>query len=217
MTVVFQSETKRHCGDCQLCCRLLPMKSGTKAKVERTLDNMIAAGLAQKNAGANMIDDFDKPAGQRCKYQRHHKGCTIYVNRPFGCRMWSCRWLLGDDTAELSRPDRVGYVIDAMPDFVTLNDGAEQRTVQVVQIWVDQTNPEAWREPKLLAFIERRAKEGIGALVRRNHRDAVAVFGPGISHDGQWHYVESGTNEEQHTEQTLLEGLQRAKQEREKA
>jgi hypothetical protein len=217
MTVIFQAETKRRCGDCQLCCRLLPMKRENKFKADRTLEKMIAAGLAPKNAAAHMIDDFDKPAGQRCKYQRHHKGCTVYAKRPFGCRMWSCRWLLGDDTADLSRPDRTGYVLDAMPDFITLeSEDGQPRTIEVVQIWVDQEHPEAWREPKLLAFLERRAKEGIGALIRRNHRDAVAVFGPGISHDGQWHYVESGSVEEQHTEQSLWEGLERAREEREK-
>jgi len=39
----------RVCGSCSLCCKLLP------------------------------IPPLNKPAGKRCDYQRHGKGCTIYA------------------------------------------------------------------------------------------------------------------------------------------
>ena len=38
----------RQCGDCQLCCKLLPVKS------------------------------LAKLAGDRCSHQKHHKGCDVY-------------------------------------------------------------------------------------------------------------------------------------------
>jgi len=50
------------------------------------------------------------------------KGCAIYAKRPMSCALWNCRWLVNDDTAELSRPDRSPYVIDIMPDYVTVLD-----------------------------------------------------------------------------------------------
>lgn len=53
----------RSCGDCQLCCRLVPVK------------------------------DIEKPAGVRCQHQRHGKGCAVYAKRPTSCVLWSCRWL----------------------------------------------------------------------------------------------------------------------------
>jgi hypothetical protein len=94
---------------------------------------MIAAGFPPAMF-KGMIPDFDKPAGERCPHQKHHKRCSIYGNRPFGCRIWNCRWLVEDDTADIGRPDRSHLVIDLMPDFVTLRnneDGSENR-VQVV-------------------------------------------------------------------------------------
>jgi hypothetical protein len=58
----------RQCGDCQLCCKLLP------------------------------IQELNKAAGDRCQHQRHGIGCNIYPNRPNCCQLWNCRWLAGDNT-----------------------------------------------------------------------------------------------------------------------
>jgi len=97
----------RQCGDCQLCCKLLPVKS------------------------------LAKLAGQRCSHQKHHKGCAVY--KQLGrvspeCRLWNCRWLVADDTAELSRPDRSHYVLDLMPDFrAYLERRAEQNVIGLVR------------------------------------------------------------------------------------
>src|SRR4051812_46218248 len=99
----------RQCGDCQLCCKLLP------------------------------VPPLRKGAGEKCKHQKFGKGCTVYHTQamPPECGFWNCRWLVGDDTADMPRPDRAHYVIDIMPDFVTVTDnvtGATQK-IQVVQIW----------------------------------------------------------------------------------
>src|SRR5688572_10605312 len=108
----------RQCGSCQACCTLLPTR------------------------------EVPTLAGERCRHQRFGKGCAIYDRRPLPCQLWSCRWLVEDDTADLSRPDRSGYVIDMMPDFITLQDhvtGVDQR-MEVVQVWVDPRRPGSHRD-----------------------------------------------------------------------
>src|SRR6476620_5142686 len=122
------ADTTRRCGDCSLCCKLLPTK------------------------------EINKPAGERCPHQKHGVGCKIYARRPSSCALWSCRWLTSDDTADLRRPDRSRYVIDPIPDYVTLrrHDDGSVMTVEVVQIWCDSKAPDAWRDPALLAYLQRR-------------------------------------------------------------
>src|SRR5580698_1258587 len=78
--------TNRTCGDCTLCCKLVPVREGV------IINGKNVAGL---NKGAN----------EKCPYQTH-KCCTVYDRRPVACRMWNCRWLVADDTTDLSRPDR---------------------------------------------------------------------------------------------------------------
>lgn len=155
------TEPRRKCGDCQLCCKLLPVKS------------------------------LAKLAGDRCSHQRHHKGCAVHANLMSvapECKLWNCRWLVEDDTANMSRPDRSHYVIDLIPDYVTLRDDktGEGQNVQVVQIWVDPDYPEAHRDPALRAFLERRAKENIIGLVRWDNERGMALFPPELSSNGQW-------------------------------
>jgi hypothetical protein len=102
--------------------------------------------------------------------------------------VWNCRWLVGDDTAELSRPDRAHYVIDMLPDFIVLQDGDKEMRVAVVQIWIDPDYPDAINDPGLRAYMERRGREdAMLSMVRLNARDAITVFPPSLSPDGQWH------------------------------
>jgi hypothetical protein len=172
----------RQCGDCQLCCKLLPVKS------------------------------LAKLAGQRCSHQSHARGCKVY--KQLGrvspeCKLWNCRWLVEDDTEGLSRPDRSHYVIDLMPDFVTLRDDAtgEAQHVEVVQIWVDPKYPDAHRDPALRAYLERRAKQNIIGLVRWDNEQAIAIFPPALSADRQWHEVGSKFRAEAHTVEEKIKAL----------
>lgn len=162
---------KRSCSGCTLCCRLLP------------------------------VVELEKAAGARCQHQRTGKGCGIYDHAPSACRLWNCRWLLNDDTAELRRPDRSGYVIDIMPDYVTqtFTDGRPPHFVEVVQVWVDPKRREAWHDPALLAYLERRAVEGKAAIIRFSNREGLVVFAPSISFDNQWHVVQSELIEREHS------------------
>jgi len=160
----------RQCSDCQLCCRLLP------------------------------VPPLNKKAGERCQHQKFGKGCAVYdkpgiildgertrmadpkMEMPMACRLWNCRWLVNDDTADLSRPDRSHYVIDVVPDFITLQDNVTGKRidVQVVQIWIDPAHPDAHRDPKLRAYLLRRSEEGIAAIVRYDARKAVILFPPSM-------------------------------------
>jgi hypothetical protein len=149
---------RRECGGCTLCCKLLPVR------------------------------ELDKVAGERCRHQRTGKGCAVYNSRamPSACHFWNCRWLVNDDTADLSRPDRSRYVIDLLPDYVTVIDDVtgERTNVEVIQIWCDPKHPNAHRDPALRRYLERRHAEGKFALVRYNEADAISLL---LDTEGTWH------------------------------
>jgi Putative zinc- or iron-chelating domain len=148
----FKESLTRQCGGCTLCCKLLPMGEGASMTNKMRL---IARG------------EFYKPAGERCPHQRTGKGCAIYAKRPACCAFWNCRWLVNNDTADLRRPDRSHYVIDIMPDFITLTEeGKESANVEVVQVWVDPKYRDAYKDPALMDYMARRGEEGIATIIR---------------------------------------------------
>ena len=160
------TEHRRQCGDCQLCCKLLP------------------------------FPELGKVAGERCQHQRHGVGCNIYPRRPRPCRVWNCRWLAGDDTG--ARPDRAGYVVDIMPDYITIvpHDDSERTTVAVLQVWVDPKFPDAHRDKKLRAFLDR---ERMPAIIRFNERDGFVIAPPSVNADGRWFEGKSNSTMEPRT------------------
>jgi len=185
LTITFGDEKlpgARHCGDCQLCCRLLPVK------------------------------EFAKPVNTRCQHQKFGKGCGIYARRPNSCRYWSCRWLVGDDTADQARPDRSHVVIDLVPDFITVNpnDGSEPTTVPVVQIWVDPKYPDAHRAPAIRAYMARRGDDGVAALVRWDNKRGLIIFPPAMCGDDQWHEFENAMVDHEHTLAETIAGIERS-------
>lgn len=141
---------------------------------------------------AGMVNDFHKPAGERCPHQRLH-GCAIYDKRPLGCRIWSCRWLTNEDTADQRRPDRSHVVIDTVPDFIRVDLDGERQTVPVVQYWCDPRFPDAHRAPAIRTFMRRRAAEGLAALVRFSERTALIIFAPELTGRDDW-YETDGAN-----------------------
>jgi len=172
----------RNCGDCQLCCKLVPVKS------------------------------LGKAAGERCKHQSHSKGCKIYERRPNCCRLWSCAWLMGeqDDTQDLRRPDRSHYVIDCMPEFVEVTYDGEDETHRIprVQIWIDPRYPNAHEDPALRRFLMRRGEQRVLGLIRSNSEDAFVIWPPNMSEDGQWH-MQTGNLEEAHSVEEIVDVLER--------
>lgn len=145
----------RQCGTCTLCCTLLPVRGVTKA-------------------------------GERCKFQRFHKGCSVYHQHakgfPVECGIWSCAWL-GGDGGETSRPDRAGFVIDVLPDFVEAsNDGVTEK-IPVVQVWVDPRRPDSHRDPALRAWLDSLNR---CALIRQSDREAFLLIPPSANSRGEW-------------------------------
>lgn len=146
--------TRRTCGDCQLCCRLLP------------------------------TSEIDKPALRRCPHQKHGVGCAIYARRPLSCQLWSCRWLVNDDTAELPRPDRSHYVIDIMPDFIVATEpGSDPVQVPVLQVWIDPAHRDAHRAPSFRRWL---ARQNVPALIRCGNRDGFVLVPPGRTGGRGW-------------------------------
>lgn len=173
----------RQCGDCQLCCELLPVRA------------------------------VNKGAGVKCQHQQFRKGCTIHDRlwhvSP-ECRLWNCRWLLNDDAADLRRPDRSHYVIDIMPEYVTAGhvDGVKAGPTaqfRVVQIWVDPAHRDAHRDPALRDWLER--QKGWAGLVRYSGTEGFVIFPPNMSKDGQWHEVASVHNGASHSAADLVQAF----------
>lgn len=170
----------RECGSCTKCCSLLPVKG------------------------------LNKPALQRCVHQRSHKGCSVYHQPekgfPWECQLWSCVWLTNEDAAELRRPDRSGYVIDILPDYVSHEDSDGVKVViPVVQIWTDLKHRDCHRDPALRAWLIRR--NGFCGLVRYGNDDALLIIPPYLNDTGEW--IEKGSNmrEENHTFKQVLAAL----------
>lgn len=191
----------RTCGTkgnmCRLCCTLLPITSdpGLRQQSKEIAQLLVEKGVTTQRVIDRTMKDFDKPAGKHCPHECA-KGCRVYKTRPFGCRFWSCRWVVGDDTAELQRPDISHYVIDMSPDFVRRGDTME--AVPVVQIWVDPKYPNAHQDPKLREFLKRRYFEnGSQAILRYNERDSVFLYyDPGLNmfHEKRSDLVEEKTH-----------------------
>ena len=161
--------TDRHCGECTLCCKLLP------------------------------VVELDKGANTRCQHQRSGKGCRVYGQRamPPSCRLWSCRWLNGD-AADIRRPDRSHYVIDVLPDYITMQDNetGELHKIPVLQIWVDPDYPDAHRDPQLRAYLDEKGKQGHMALVRYDNKRGFVLAAPSIASDGEWHELHTNMEPE---------------------
>lgn len=161
---------QRLCGDCQLCCKLLP------------------------------TPEIGSPANTRCRHQKHGVGCAIYASRPLSCQLWSCGWLKADenDTLDLPRPDRAHYIIDPTTDYITLrpHDGSAESHLEVIQIWVDPQHRDAHRAPSLRRWLDRQHKP---AVIRFDEREGFVLFPPSVSEDEQWHEEHATMREHSHT------------------
>jgi hypothetical protein len=165
-TVTFSEKgTGKQCGDCQLCCRLLP------------------------------IAVLRKPANVRCQFQGFKQGCKVHGHPtlfPAPCRLWSCLWLGDPDVSGLPRPDRAHYVLDMDTCDVPLtNTDGETVKVSCFQIWVDPAYPDAWRTRALRAWMAREATRlKAGFVIRWGPVKAMLVLPPVFDHaNGEWHEI----------------------------
>jgi hypothetical protein len=150
---------RRECGDCTLCCRLLPVKG------------------------------INKPSNTRCKFQRHTGCQVYHQpgkGFPWECGAWNCVWLQGGKfAADLRRPDHARYVVDVLPDYVTAQDrNAGEIRIPAVQIWCDPKYPDAHRDPALRAWLIERT--GFVGLVRFDGEKGLVLVPPYMMENGEW-------------------------------
>ena len=87
-------EPKRECGDCALCCKILPID---------TFDG----------------EDDGKEAGKWCQHWSKAGGCSIYDDRYEVCRIFYCFWALGLIPEEL-KPSKSKVVLAMYTEGVTI-------------------------------------------------------------------------------------------------
>lgn len=81
------------------------------------------------------VGELDKPGFTRCEHLRKRR-CSIYAERPPGCRLFECAWLMQKDGPQgkpvmpaLLRPDKVGAVM--WGNVMLSTDGASQEIMQI--------------------------------------------------------------------------------------
>ena len=172
---------KRTCGSCSACCVRLPVKA------------------------------IGKGNNQRCIHQSRARGCKVYHGPgfPMECGAWKCRWLYDPATNALSRPDRSGYVIDAVPDFIRVRDNETGAitNIEAIQIWCDPDRRDAHRDPKLREYLERAARNGVVAVVRYSAKDAFVLFAPCFTDGRGWVEQHAAMAEKEHTAHEIAEAL----------
>lgn len=160
---IFPKSGNRQCGSCTLCCKLIPVK------------------------------EIDKKSNTKCTHQRH-SGCAIYNHRPMSCQLWNCAWLVNKDMSDQQRPDRSHVVIS--PGLETFwfrdNDTGEEIPVSAIEMWVDPQYPDAYKDHRIKAFMERRGEQNIATLVRYSSSEGFVIWPPHMTgrgfveqHDGQ--------------------------------
>lgn len=168
----------RQCGDCNLCCKLVP------------------------------VPPLGKGANERCTHQRHTGCRVYNKpGMPPECALWNCRWLV-NRAGGTSRPDRSHIVIDIMPDFIDVNDSETGNTfpIEVIQCWIDPRYPEAHKDRAFRAYLFEQAQCGRFALIRRNARDAFILVAP-ETEDGEWRELGGMSSGRTHTATEIAQAL----------
>lgn len=148
---------QRACGDCLLCCKVLP------------------------------VPDIEKPANKWCEHAKIAHGCKIYANLPQSCRTWSCLWVLDAGLPPELQPHKSHVIFDMMTDQIAaVGLGGEVDQHEVVQLWVDPIYPEAHRRPIVRELIEHIAdKFRLSTLARIGGR-GILIAAPSLTSDRKW-------------------------------
>jgi hypothetical protein len=119
--------------------------------------------------------------------------------------LWSCAWLTGE-AKEARRPDRCGYVIDIMPDFVSVTNDGVSADVLVTQVWVDPKRPLAHRDPTLRAYIERTQRPAVVRYGNAPGNKFVFLVPPSLVKTEEWIEKEDEVNSQpEHTAAQVAE------------
>jgi hypothetical protein len=159
VTITFDNVgTGRQCGDCNLCCKLLP------------------------------IPPLHKPAGVRCQHSRHkgctiYKDRPMAC-RTWSCR-WLADPLTKRMPRPDRCHYVIDMTYDFI---TAVNEDGTKHQVSALQVWIDPAFPDAHRAPELRAFMLMMAEKwGVVTTVRFDSRKAVIVLPPPLSGDGEWH------------------------------
>jgi len=128
------------------------------------------------------LETSKKPANVKCQHVCS-KGCSIYENRPAPCRYFNCRWLFDKHADNLRRPDKTGYVIDPMLDGIL----ADEKAMDVIQVWVDPERRDAHRDPELREYLSRMFDiYRLPAIIRWSSTKAMFLIPPQATKEGEW-------------------------------
>jgi uncharacterized protein len=105
----------KSCGSCTLCCTVMG------------------------------VPELKKRPWDRCPHVAAGAGCTIYAERPTGCRTFVCGWLLDPDMGPELKPENCHVLF-------------YQRNEQHIMAACDPAHPGAWREPTVRAFMHQLAR-----------------------------------------------------------
>jgi hypothetical protein len=123
-----------------------------------------------------------KRPGEQCPHLNPKAGCRIYNRRPWGCRWWSCTWLIDRNVPIELRPDAVHVVVDMVSDTVI----SDEVSRPVVQFWNDVRYPDAWKDSAILDLMEFYGTKGLASLVRFNNDSAIYIEPPTFSGQADW-------------------------------
>lgn len=150
---------KRQCGECQLCCTLLPVKA------------------------------VNKNGGVKCQHQCATGCAVYGQLETVApeCRLWTCEWLNGN-AGDLQRPDLSHIVIDVLPDYITIQDNESGEAVNIgaLQVWIDPAHKDAHNDPALRAYLDQRGqRDGMVSIIRYGEAEGFVLFPPAMT-GGQW-------------------------------
>ena len=159
------NEKRRTCGECTLCCKLLP------------------------------VEEIDKEGFTKCQHLKFKVRCSIYNERPVSCLMWSCAWLVNPtlQAAGLDRPSKSHYVVDTRADNFRIQVSDEVLNEYALQIWVDPNFPNAHRDPKLRKWLIKHHPRTL-IMIRLAPLRALLLVPPARSASGDWFERETPVN-----------------------
>lgn len=119
------------------------------------------------------VPELDKPVNTWCEHCAVGTGCTIYKQRPQGCRDFTCLWLANPVIAEEARPDRCGVM------FEVLHSG-------IVLAMVDPQRPDSWRGVEPQRIIDNLIGHGHPVVVTCKDRAPVTLVPNGVKTADVW-------------------------------
>lgn len=178
---------KRQCGDCTLCCRLVP------------------------------VAEISKADGVRCRHQGFRGCSIYATRplscRAYACA-WLEDPTAADLRRPDHAGYVVDMMPDFIR--VQNNDtGVIERKIPVVQIWLDPKRPEHWghgwnRPGHLRRYLEQRGEEGFAAIMRLSAMVAFVLFPPAITGRGWEKSGQPQMAEQQHNMAEVVDVLKRS-------